>query len=333
MMNAAPSSAGISRRDALKLAAGGLASAAVASAVPFGADIGAAWGASPGRPSPSSADWAIPVARIEDIINAKGTVSNGVLNIEIDRDDIPDVVKRPFGVPIKPAFEINGNLCFQSLGRNMVMFNGDLCFKPDELNPAVHQALKHGLAFQAMHQHLFDLSPMVWFMHFRARGDAEHIARGLKAVLDATSTPFPQAPPQHPMTPLDPGRLGKIIGAMPTVGGSGVVSFEVPRANPIHLEGLHINPYLNVYTPIAFEPLDSSGSKAAVVPDFGMVYTEIPRLMTVMQSQGWEVDCLYNQETDEQPQLYFSHQFKAGDPYELAREVRRGLEQLDVTLH
>lgn len=35
-----------------------------------------------------------------------GTVSNGVLNIEIDRDDISNVTK--YGVPVKPSFEING---------------------------------------------------------------------------------------------------------------------------------------------------------------------------------------------------------------------------------
>lgn len=42
------------------------------------------------------------------------------------------------------------------------------------------------------------------------------------------------------------------------------------------------------------------------------------------------VHCLYNQETDEHPQLYFSHQLKTGDPYELAREIRRALDHTDV---
>ncbi len=53
-------------------------------------------------------------------------------------------------------------------------------------------------------------------------------------------------------------------------------------------------------------------------------------LMSVMRGQNppWDVHCLYNQETEEQPQLYFSHQLKIGtDPYELAREVRAGLDQ------
>jgi hypothetical protein len=35
--------------------------------------------------------------------------------------------------------------------------------------------------------------------------------------------------------------------------------------------------------------------------------------MRVMLARGWFVGCLYNQETAEHPQLYFSHQLKTGD--------------------
>jgi hypothetical protein len=45
---------------------------------------------------------------------------------------------------------------------------------------------------------------------------------------------------------------------------------------------------------------------------------------------GWQIGCLYNQEPAEQPQLYFEHQFKAGDPYQLAAEVRKGLDLLNT---
>jgi hypothetical protein len=45
-----------------------------------------------------------------------------------------------------------------------------------------------------------------------------------------------------------------------------------------------------------------------------------------MRDQGWHVGCLYNQETGERPQLYFSHMLKTGDPYALAAEIRRGID-------
>lgn len=40
--------------------------------------------------------------------------------------------------------------------------------------------------------------------------------------------------------------------------------------------------------------------------------------------------CLYNQETDEHPQLFFSHRFKTGDPYQLAQEVREDLNRTNA---
>ena len=87
-----------------------------------------------------------------------------------------------------------------------------------------------------------------------------------------------------------------------------------------------ISPYLNVANSIEIKPLNKSGSKAAVGPDFSMTADEVVPVTRLMRSLGWFDGCLYNQETDEQPQLYFSHMLKVGDPYELAREVRKALD-------
>lgn len=312
----------ITRRNLLR--AGGIAGGLAASA-PLLAGVSSA--ATRSQAAGNGAAGALPVAEIEKIIRAQGTMSNGVLNIEIDRDDLPGVTKH--GVPVKPGFEINGNLCFQAAGDG-VMMNGDLAFKAEELNPAIDAMIKHGLSWQALHQHLFDLTPMAWFMHMRGHGSARQVAEGCAAVLAATSTPLPQSPPKHPATPLDVGRLEKIIGSPATVGSDGVVSFQVPRREPISLGGVRISPYLNVYTSVDFEPL--GGDTAVAVPDFGQRADEIPGCAGVMRAQGWQVNCLYNQETDESPQLFFSHDWKVGNAYRLADEVRRGLEQTDVLL-
>ena len=66
--------------------------------------------------------------QIQEIIQAEGSASNGVVSIEIDRDDIPDVTLH--GVPIKPSFEINGDLNFQKIcDSRKIMMNSDLCIK------------------------------------------------------------------------------------------------------------------------------------------------------------------------------------------------------------
>lgn len=260
---------------------------------------------------------------IEQIIQAQGQASDGVFSIEIDRKDIPNVTVH--GVPIKPSFQINGSLYFQKLGNDQVMMNSDLALKAEEIDPFIGQLISHDIVFQAEHQHLYDYSPLVWFIHFRAAGDPIEIAKGIKAALNTTSTPFPQTLPNNPTSPLPAKQMGDVLGATPQIGSDGVVNFSIPRAEQIRLGGHRINPYLNVAAPISFQPLDSAGRTAVAVPDFALLACEVNNVIGVMRKQGWDIGCLYNQETDEHPQLYFSHQFKTGEPVQLAQEIRAGL--------
>jgi hypothetical protein len=49
----------------------------------------------------------------------------------------------------------------------------------------------------------------------------------------------------------------------------------------------------------------------------------------MLNQLGWYQGCLYNQETNEAPQLYFDHMVKTGDAYQLAAEIRQGLDLTD----
>jgi hypothetical protein len=160
-------------------------------------------------------------------------------------------------------------------------------------------------------------------MHFRGVGNPIHLARAAHTAVRATATPLPQAPPAHPTTPLDPERLGRILHGEAEVGSEGVVTVSVLRKGQFLLGGVEARSETNLLTTVDFKPL--GGSRAAVVPDFAMVAAEIEPVMRVMRARGWYVGCLYNQETDEHPQLYFSHQLKTGDAYQLAHEIRLGL--------
>jgi uncharacterized protein DUF1259 len=271
----------------------------------------------------------LPVKTMESILQAKGSVSNEVLSVGIDRSDIPNV--QVHGIPIKPSFEINGDLSFQPIGNGSAFFNGDIPVKPSEINPVIDAIINNGLSFQAEHQHLYDFEPMVWFIHMRGKGDPLRLASAVHSVLKATSTPLPQEPPAHPSTPLNKGKLKRILhGYEAQVGEDGVVTVFVARRNPIKIEGVHVKPQTNIANNIAFEPLNAQGTEAAAVPDFAMEASEINPVMTVMRNQGWDIGCLYNQETDEHPQLFFSHQLKTRDPYQLAEEIRKGLNQTNA---
>jgi hypothetical protein len=308
----------IARRTALKLAGAGVG-AAVVGALPFAPSAGA------GAPTRGG----LPVEEMQEILQANGSVTNGVLSVSLDRPDIGPVTLR--GVPILPSFEINGDLTFQPLGGKQAFFNGDMALKGNEIDPVIDAILANQLVFQAEHQHFYDFTPPVWFIHVRGVGEPRSLARAVHRVVKATATPLPQHTPPSLPTPFDKHRLQSTLhGYDAEVADGGVVTVFVARKEAIYVNGIRVRPQTNIETNIGFQPLNAQGTRAAAAPDFGMVASEINKVTRVMRGQGWDIGCLYNQETDEHPQLFFSHQFKTGDPYELAHEIRRGLDQMNV---
>jgi hypothetical protein len=171
------------------------------------------------------------------------------------------------------------------------------------------------------------MNPVFWFIHFRGIGEPTDLAKAAKNAINVTSTPFPQPPPDE-KTPLDAAKLAQILGGSFEIGGSGVVTVSIPRQEKIRLAGIPLKPEAGVEHTVEFEPLDAFGrpGQAVGAPDFALIGKEVNPVFKVMRKQGFSIGCLYNQETDERPQLYFSHQWKVGDPYELATEIRNGLD-------
>lgn len=316
-----PNPLSISRRRALMLGGGLLAGGAVGAAMPSTA----AAAATPAGSSVREPRGSLPVDRMQRILGCQGSVSNGVLAIDLSRDDIGEV-RGPEGVTFTPAFEIDGALTFEPLSDTTAFFNGDLALLAEETNPFIDAIIANGLTLQAYHQHYVDMQPNIWFIHWRGEGDSVKLARAVKNVLDVTSMPFPQKPAAHPTTPLDPGRLGSILHGDAQVGEEGVVSVTVSRTDRIVVDGVHVLPDANISTMIQFKPTSKSGPSAWAAPDFSMTSREVMPVVALMRSRGWFQGCLYNQETDESPQLYFDHMLKHGDAYELAAEIRRGLD-------
>jgi hypothetical protein len=323
-------SSSLSRRRALQLAGSAAAGGLLATKVPFIGTAGAATVTAP-RQAPGASVEALPRRKMEAILRTDGSSSNGVLQFGYDRDDLH--VTGPQGVVFKPAFQIDGAFCFQSLGHGQALMNGDMALLAHELNPFIDALLANGLVFQAQHQHFFDLDPMVWFVHTRGIGDPLQLARAVHAAISTTMTPLPQHSPANPTTPLDAKRIGEILGGDPTVGADGTVTVDLARRESLVLDGVRINPFLNTMTNIVFQPLAGGGSQhAAAAPDFGMLASEVDPVCRRMRRNGFEIHCLYNQETNEHPQLYFSHQFATGDALDLAARIRSGLDLMNLVL-
>jgi Domain of Unknown Function (DUF1259) len=267
----------------------------------------------------------LPQDQIEKIIEAKGDLADGVLDIELPRKDIGEV-QGPGGMTLTPDFGVSGELLFQSTPDGKVFLNGDIPLREKEVNPFIETLLTHGLVFQAFHQHM-PTTPQIWFVHFRGTGDPAEIANSIKAALKKTALSFPlKAPPKNPKSPLDSERLARILHGEASIGDHGVVTIWIRRKDKVTVGGVEVNPRANISTNIEFKPIDQ-GPRAAVIPDFSMKPEQVTPVITLMRTRlGWYQGCLYNQEISETPQLFFDHMAKTGDAYELAKEIRQGLD-------
>jgi len=121
---------------------------------------------------------------------------------------------------------------------------------------------------------------------------------------------------------LDKALVGSILGDdKPSVGEHGAVTAVIARTDQIELAGYAVDPGLNVSSNVAFQLLPNGQTAAAA--DFAMTSEEVQPVLKRMRGQGWDVHCLHNQETGQQPQLYFAHMLKVGDTQALARYPRR----------
>jgi hypothetical protein len=75
------------------------------------------------------------------------------------------------------------------------MLMGDLVVTEAELPKVTDVLQSHGIDQTALHKHLLEQSPPVWWTHVHAMGDPTQLAQGLRAALDATAIPMPATPP------------------------------------------------------------------------------------------------------------------------------------------
>ena len=88
------------------------------------------------------------------------------------------------GMPIPPSMGTAIAINFEPTGEGRAAITGDFELLGPEVNPVL-KALRHnGIDVTALHSHMIDDSPHLFFMHFWANGDAAGLGRGLRAALD-----------------------------------------------------------------------------------------------------------------------------------------------------
>jgi hypothetical protein len=139
--------------------------------------------AAPASPPPAVD---LDTAKLDQIIGVKGQANGGVYQYNVKRrdpimqDGMPLTPVGPMGV----AIGIN----FQPTGGGKAAITGDFVLTSEEVNPVILALRTHGIEVTALHSHMLDEQPRLFFMHFWANDDAVKLAEGLRAALDKTAS-------------------------------------------------------------------------------------------------------------------------------------------------
>jgi len=129
----------------------------------------------------ASENAAFNAERIQDTLGHKGQVKGGVLSISVPR---PEHITMK-GTTLPPSMGMATALNFQDAGQGTVAATGDFVLTHDEVNSVTKALAENGIEVTALHNHLVQGSPDLYFMHFWANDSADKVAKGLKAGLDA----------------------------------------------------------------------------------------------------------------------------------------------------
>ena len=140
-------------------------------------------GASAANP-PSAID--LDTAQLDQIIGARGQNNGGVYQFAVPRRD-PISEGGMEITPVGPMGVAQG-INFQPTGSGKAAITGDFVLTGDEVNPVVRALRSNGIDVTAIHCHMLDELPRLFFLHFWAVDDALKLARGLRAALDKTAS-------------------------------------------------------------------------------------------------------------------------------------------------
>jgi hypothetical protein len=134
-------------------------------------------------PPPSATPPAIdlPAADLDRIIGRPGKIAGGTYQFAVPRAE--KILEH--GAEVPPSMGMAIPLNFQPTGNGRAAITGDFVLLASEVNPVI-RILRHGeIAVTAIHSHMLEEKPRLFFMHFWAVDDATKLAKTLRAALDA----------------------------------------------------------------------------------------------------------------------------------------------------
>lgn len=128
----------------------------------------------------STFDW----SKVQEALGIKGNERGGVLQVGVPRKE---KITTADGTEV-PAFMGTATaINFQPTSKG-VAITGDFVMIATEVNQVIRELRKSGIQITALHSHMLDENPRLFFMHFWANDQPVKLARGLRAALEKTNS-------------------------------------------------------------------------------------------------------------------------------------------------
>jgi uncharacterized protein DUF1259 len=126
----------------------------------------------------------IDTKQIDQILGHAGKNNGGIYQVSVSRaEHITEA-----GMAIPNSMGVATALNFQPTGGGKAAITGDFVLLAKEVNPVIKALRENGIAVTALHSHMLQEQPRLFFMHFWANDDALKLAKGLRAALDQTNS-------------------------------------------------------------------------------------------------------------------------------------------------
>jgi hypothetical protein len=125
----------------------------------------------------------LDTAKLDQIMGVKGTATGGVYQFAVPRRDPAMESGMQVNTPLGGANAIN----FQPTGNGKAAITGDFLVTGNEVNPLIRALRAGDIEVTAIHSHMLDEQPRMFFIHFWANDDALKLAHNVRTALETTA--------------------------------------------------------------------------------------------------------------------------------------------------
>jgi hypothetical protein len=132
------------------------------------------------NPSTPQASVDLDTGALDAALGFKGKANGAIYAFSIPRAE----AVREEGMTLPEAMGSAIGINFQATGAGKAAITGDLVLIASEVNPVLRALRENGIEVTAVHNHMLDGEPRLFFMHFWANDGAQRLAKGMRAALD-----------------------------------------------------------------------------------------------------------------------------------------------------